>query len=150
MTEVALKQRTIAPVDLGRVKLAEHERQNWVANIPEGVTVDDVKDPAFWSFVSARMRPYDRIEMRSEDGTWVAEALVLSCDRTWAKIHVLQTYQLTTQDASMTECVKHEVRYRGPHRKWSVVRLTDQTPVRDSFETRIEAFKWMNEFEKVV
>jgi len=143
------KKRSIQ-IDPGRMRLAEYDRQDWVANAPEGTVIEDITEPSFWSLMAAQMKPYDRVEIRADDGTWLAEVLVLGCDRTWARVHLLNHYKLSTADVSLTQSVRHESFWRGPQHKWCVKRLTDNEIVKSGCATREEASTWLREHEKVM
>ena len=108
-----------------RINLAEFWRQDWVVNAEEGVSVEQVSDPAYWAHVSAKFKPYDHIEVRAEDGAWIATFLVLDCSRTFARLHLLSHHKLTTRDVAQTQTAKHEVKWKGPQHKHCVIRLAD-------------------------
>lgn len=150
MAEANEKPKRSVQIDPGRMRLAEYERQDWVANAPEGSAIEDILQPGFWSLMAAQMKPYDRVEVRADDGTWLAEVLVLGCDRTWAKVHLLSSHQLTTADVSQSQSAKYDVIWKGPQKKWIVLRLADQTIVKEGIPTKDEGFAWMREHEKVV
>lgn len=143
------KKRSIS-VDQQRWGLAEYRRHDWVVNAPEGATVEDIKQPGFWALMAAELSPYDRIEVRADDGTWLAEGVVLGCDRTWAKVHVLNTYKLSTGDVALSQSDQYSVEWKGPHKKWTVIRISDQEAVKDQCGTKEEATLWMREHEKVM
>ena len=139
-------------IDLGRVRLAEYERQDWVVNAADGTTIEDIQDPAYWALIASQFKPYDHIEVRSEDGTWIAELVVMGCDRTWARVHLKNVFKLTSADVAMTQAasIKHEVFWRGPQHKWAVKRLSDNEVLRNECPTRDEAEKWLKEYEKSI
>ena len=137
-------------IDQGRMKLAEYERQDWVANIQFGVTVDDIKNPGYWAHMASQMKPYDHIEARAEDGTWIAYLVVTGCDRAWARVAVDRVISLTTKDVAISQTPQHEVLWKGPQRKFSVIRLSDSENIKDLFQTKDEATLWMREHEQVV
>lgn len=146
--EVLEKKRAVF-IDPARMKLAEYIRQDWVANVPEGVEIEDIVKPEFWSHMAAYMKPYDRLEVRQEDGSWIAELVVLMTDRTWAKVQVLNKYDLQAESVAGQAEKKHEVQWKGPHLKWCVVRLVDKSVLKDGMDKN-EAFRWMTEHEKIV
>lgn len=148
MAEKAEKRSPI--IDQGRMKLAEYERQDWVANIPFGVTVEDISNPGFWAHIATQMKPYDHIEARSEDGTWIAYLVVTGCDRAWAKVAVDRVLKLTTADVALTQAPQHEVTWKGPQYKFSVIRLSDSEMIKNGFLTKEEAQVWMREHERIV
>lgn len=151
MAEEAKKEeKRSVVIGPGRMRLAEYDRQDWVANAPEGCVVDDLKDPAFWSLMAAQMKPYDRIEVRADDGTWLAECVVIGCERTWAKVNVLAHHKLTNATEAMSKTPQHEVKFMGPQRKWTILRTKDKTVLKEGCETKDEAVAWMNDHERRV
>lgn len=108
-----------------RLKEAEYERKVYVVNAEHGTTINDVLEPAYWAHVAPKLRPYTRLEVRIDSGEWMLELLVLSCDRTWAKVAVLHRYELAPGDEDMPPASKHKVEFKGPHWKWCVIRVAD-------------------------
>ena len=131
-----------------RFKNAEFERQVHVANADEGTQPGDLLSADYWSHAAAQMKPWDRIEVRANDGTWFAELLVLDVNRNWAKVAMLSLTKLTSIDVSQSgaqAAMPYRVEYKGPQLKWVVIRKTDQEVVH-SGETSVEgATLWMNE-----
>ena len=137
--------RMISPT---RVALAEYDRQDWVATAEVGTTKEEVLDPAYWAHLAAKMKPYDKIEVRVDDGEWMMELVVLACDRTWAKVHMLHFYQLAKVETKNMS-TKHDPVWKGPHLKWCVIRNSDQTIVQEKLDSREAANVWIKEHEKV-
>lgn len=132
----------------GRFKLAEYERSDWIVNAPEGATLDDVKKPEFWAFVAPQMRPFDHVEVRADDGTWVAQFIVTAADRTWAKIAEIYTVKLASAADEMKNSSAFDVDYKGPHKKWCIIRRSDSAMVREGIGTKDEAFKERERLEQ--
>ncbi len=132
-----------------RLKEAEHERHVWICSVPPNITLDQVRQPDFWSHVGAQLRPCSRIEVMCEDMTWFAELMVISCDRLWAKTALLRFVDLTDDPAPDAERVNlangYEVKFKGPTLKHVVMRLSDNTMVRDGIATKVEAEAWIRE-----
>ena len=137
-----------------RMHLAEHERNVHVITVEVGVEREHLKDTAFWSLVSNKLRPYDRIEVRRDDGLFYAEYLVLACDRSLAKVYEMSYHNLTTSDVAQTEAAlkkdDFDVKYRGPHSKHSVIRKSDGAVIKEEFQTRDEAEAWMKQHKQTV
>lgn len=144
--------------------VADFKRTYYVGNVEHGITPEDVLAEAFWAYHSAKLKPWDRIELRADDGTWFGEYLVLDCSRTWAKVFPLRVVMLTTTDISQTQAAKanrkvektepksvagkpgdYEVKFRGPVHKWSVVRKSDDEVISDSHPTKEMAEKWLTD-----
>ena len=133
-----------------RLALSEYARQDWVVNAAEGTNIADVLDPQYWAHVSAQMKPYDRIEVRQETGDWMLELLVLSCDRNWARVHLLEKYDLVETDAPAPPAQKHVVKWRGPQHKHCVVRISDGAVLQKDMDSAEAAAQWLKNYETTV
>jgi hypothetical protein len=134
-------------LDPQRHRLGEEVRNTWVVNAEEGTTIQDVMEPAYWSHVASRLRPYDHIEVRLETGEWIAEMLVLSQGLNWARVHMLHHHDLVMSHETPPESQKHEVKWRGPHNKWCVIRLTDKQVLQAEME-KDQAIAWLTNYER--
>lgn len=154
-------------LDASRLKLAEHERNVHLITVEEGVTRAQIINPAFLAHIAAKLRPYDQIEVRCDDGTIWARTLVLQAERTWARIYVLEWHDLTTRDVSLSQAAgegqepgkveapdakrdaEFQVVYKGPHKKWCVIRNLDSQYVREGEENKAQAVQWLDQWIKV-
>ena len=136
-----------------RINLAEYVRQDWVVNAEEGQTIGQVMEPSYWAHVSAKFKPYDHVEVRAEDGAWIAELLVLDCSRTWAKMFKISYHALTTSDVSISqaekEAMKHEAVWKGPQHKWVVLRLADNAIISEGHASKEIAAVALKQHEQV-
>lgn len=139
-----------------RLQLAEYARQLWTVTLEAGTDPAVLDQPAFWSLVAARFSPYDKIEVRADDGSYYAEYIILGCDRTWAKLQMLFKAQEPSTDvvtiaAAMQQAPAPDylVKWRGPLKKWSVIRVADQMMVCEGQQTRIMAENWLANHRKV-
>lgn len=142
------KKEEVVICDPARVNLVEQVRQDWVVDVADGVSLAKCLMPEFWSHKSQYFKPFDHIELRADDGTWTADLVVLGCDRNWARVHLKHEYKLTTSDVSMTQAKKHEIKFKGSHLKFCVIRLSDQQIVREKCNTEDDARLWMTEHER--
>lgn len=142
------KQRVVI-LSPTRFAQSEYVRQEWVVNAEEGTTINDVLDPAYWSHVSAEMKPYARIEVRLETGEWLLELLVLTCERNWARVHLLNKYDLVATQDIAPPPQKHIVKWRGPQHKHCVVRIADGEVLTKDHETAEAATQWLRNYENV-
>lgn len=140
-------------LDASRLKNAEYERTILVAAPGVGHTMEHMLSPAYWAHVAPKLKPWDRIEVRAEDGTYYAELLVLACDRTWARMHVLRWDDLSTQDVSLTEAAAASTKFElahSPNRRWHVIRKSDRQVMHENDQTRADAQLWLTEYLKTV
>lgn len=132
-----------------RCMLTESANNSFTVTVEANTTLADVMAPEFFANVAVQMRPYDKITVRTDDGMWYAELLVLTAGRTWVKTKLLLEVKLTTQDVDMTEADKienYEVKHRGPHLKFCVIRKSDNEPIREQFDSKEEANGWLASF----
>ena len=122
------------------------------ALIPQGVQPEELLKPEFWAHHGVKLRPWDEIRARAEDGTWLAYYVVLDCSRTWAKVHQLALHRLTTGDVAMTQASEaevrafvkaHEVRF-NQGQKWHVVRKLDRQVVQEQIAEKDAAIAWLD------
>lgn len=139
--------RAIQPVVPNRRMLAEHGRQTHLVTVETVENPADFEDPAFWSLVAKEMALGDHIEVRDDGMSYWAEFLVVSCDRTWAKVAKLREVRLTPikDDAISPD---YEVAWKGPHRRWCVIRLSDRSPVHEGAQDRAAANTWLIEYAR--
>lgn len=133
-----------------RLKGAEFERIIYVATPGHGASIDSLMRPECWSAVAPKLRPWDHIEVRAEDGSYYAELLVLACDRAWAKVHILKYDALSTPDVSLTQIHSaYEIKHT-PNLRWHIVRKSDRHIVKDSMQLRTDAEAALREHLRTV
>jgi hypothetical protein len=126
---------------------AEQVRNIWAITTEYGTTREDIEKPEYWSHVAARLRPRDRIEVMSGGGDFYAEYMVLSRDRTWAKVVATTYIDLTKAGAVSAEQAisimdGYEIKHRGPKR-WSVLRKDDRAVLQEGMQSEEDCKKWL-------
>lgn len=133
----------------GRLEQSEFKTLNWVIDAPQGVTPEDILRPEFWSGVAEDLKPFNRIEVRADDGTWMTELLVLIASRAWASVHVLHHHDLTTGDVDQTLAAEMAepffYKYMGRSRMHCVIRRSDNEVVFENGQSQVEARAWLKE-----
>lgn len=117
----------VRQITADRYKGSEFANASHTITVERGVTVEDVARPLFWAHIAHKLRPYDHIHVRSDDGTIYGELLVTAVGRTFATTYPLHWINLSTTDVSMTEAMRaemagFEIKYQGPHLQWCVIR----------------------------
>lgn len=133
-----------------RIGLAEDKRHDWVVDVPVGVTVEDLQDPAYWALIAATMEPLDHIEARSDDGKWIAHLIVRVCERTYAKVYLDRVIEFKENAETQPVSLKHKVEFKGGHLKHAVIRIADSAVLQSGFKTREDADAWMRNHERTV
>lgn len=126
--------------------LAEHKKQHWIIEAEQGVTVAVLEDESYWANMASKMKPWDTLEVRTDDGALWVEGLVLSCGRNYAKIHILRAVKLQTTDVEQSQVSQRNTaltfvwKHRGP-RKHSIVRSDGQI-MHEGADTKDQAVQW--------
>lgn len=137
-----VQEKALPQLAPSALQLFEQVSSRYDAAVPQGIAPEALLDPAFWAHDAKKLRPFDEIRIRAEDGTWIADLEVLDCSRTWAKVKILRIYQLTSPDVALTQAseqevkdfvAKHQVTWRGQH-KWSIVRKSDKAVLMQGLE----------------
>lgn len=145
--EQTKREMKLSPTGL---KLAEYEFSYWVAAVDVGVTPAEMLEPSFWSHVSSKLKPWDHVEVRQDDGSYWAELLVLACDRMWAKMHLLREAKLSTPDVSLSQAdARLRVEWKGPRLKHCVIRVKDGEIMTSEIQSRADAEAWVREHPQV-
>lgn len=134
------------------IGLAEHKRNDFVVDLPHGLTLEDAMEPSFWAHVvmDRDMQPLDRVEIRAEDGSWTADLIVAYCERNYAKLKLIAKHELAADTVAPESSIKHEVVWKGPSLKFCVIRKSDSQIIHQGDKEKQTAISWMVEHEKTV
>ena len=150
MTEA--KEKTIPQLSPESLKPFEYISTRHDALVAQGVTVEDLLNPAYWAHHAVKLRPMDEIRARAEDGTWMAYLVVLASDRTWARCQLLSKHNLGTADVALTQANEAEVKrqkglytisFSGPE-KYRVIRKADKNVMSSGHEQKQDAERWLD------
>lgn len=155
ITKEAPKEPRVLMIPPQRVNLSEAVRQDWVADIEFGHTVNDIRNPNYWAHKAPYFKPYDHIEARAEDGGWIAHLIVVAVGKAYAKVAVDRVIQLSSNDnavvlANSQASADNKIEWKGPHRKYCVIRVADGEVLKEQCDTKEEAHLWMLDFERRV
>lgn len=121
MTEV---KKTVA-LHATRFKSAEYERNLWVITPESGVSFEDLSSPRYWANVAMNLKPYDKIEVRADDGSYYGELLVTYVGNQFVQTKPISYVDLGAEQSHDEVVGGLDVMWRGPHCKWSVIRKKD-------------------------
>jgi len=140
----------IPQLDPARMTAGEYARTIWVVTVEQGITIPVMEDPSFWAHVAEKLRPWDRIEVRADDGTFFAEFIVIAAERAHARVHKLLYIPLMLPDGTDEEFDSgYQLKWRGPFHLWSVIRKSDHSVIKDGMQ-KDEAKVWLDEYLKKV
>ena len=146
------KRPNVRQLEAVRFKGAEYVRSIHHASPFDNTNPEDLLVPDYWAHVADRMKQYDRVEALANDGTWWAEYMVVACGRAYAQLVLLHKFNLDPvipgRDNSALRA--YEVKHRGPHSQWSVIRLNDKEVVHEGSQTESAANTWLTNHLKAM
>ena len=142
-----------------RIKQAEYARNEFQITPEIGTSIEDVLAPEYWAHAAFQIKAHDRIEVRTEDAAWYAELYVLKAERLpgsvfTASVRLIRFVDLT-DDAELKRIMapavelaaapvpeatgEYEIQWKGPAKKFCIIRRSDKTVMRDGIASREEA-----------
>jgi len=122
---------------------AEHAVVVYFHSPESGVGLDDILKPDYWTHVATRLRPGHRIEVLSDDGTYWAMLIVRAVGKHEAYVQALQHVALGQPAVAAGPESPFEVKWRGPARRFGVIRKTDKEIIKEDFQLREHAELWV-------
>lgn len=144
----ALKKsvNTILPQSFG---LAEHKMRHFVADIKQQVTVEEVCRSEFWPHVSDELQPLDAILCRWEDGSKIIHLRVTQCEGHFVKVQKVGEEILGGFGTDVpSEFERFEIQYKGPTKKFVVLRKSDNAEVASNIPSKVDAAKWVKDNDR--
>lgn len=132
-----------------RLSLTEFARQSHHIVPEDGTRMEDVLKEEYWSMVAYKLKPCDIIEVHAEDGSYFAELYVRSAGKNWAKVSLLRKVDLDPVEVGIGS-PEYEAAWKGPHRKFSAIRVKDNEIIKDGFETRDQAVDFIKSHAKAM
>lgn len=145
---------TLAPksarkVHPSRFREASGARNVWAIGVDELTTWDEVLAPEYWSHIAQNCRPGDYIEVKPDDGSYVALLHVVSVQRN--AVGVCEIYKKPLHGVAMPVVTNATtVEFKGPNLKWCVIRTKDKVRVGEGHETQAHAQIAAQEYQKVL
>lgn len=129
---------------------AEVKRTSFVATAAMGVTVKDMLNPIYWANVARRLKIRDRIEVMAEDGSFVAEFMVIERHNAAAKVVTIFYLELRKKDVAEVVEEDYTLKYRGINKRWSVIRNADSVVLHEGSDSKELAAAWLSEHKKAM
>lgn len=126
------------------------ERQmHFIVEAEIGTTLERIMEPEYWVNVAPRVQAGSRIDVHMEDYSAIYEFFVVDCGRSFVKVHLLAQHELEKIDTKARLSLEStEVQWMGAHRKYAVVRKSDNQVLHDKFAKQNEAIKYAVNYEK--
>jgi len=139
-----LNERKAAILLESRMQLAEHRNNRHSVVTPEGTPWTEVLRPEFWAHVAWKLRAGDTVDVHTDDMRYFGELYVRDVGRQRALVEELAFRSFDRIEDETTAPPTHEVRFKGPQKKWCALRLDDGAVLKERCGTREEAVKWLD------
>lgn len=118
--------------------------------IEYGATKEDLLRPELWVHVARWLTPGARVEVMTEDLSWIAEVIVRDVGQNSATVALISYTQLSAGDFihAVGQSEALTVEWKGIGRKYSVIRESDKAVLRHGFNTRDAADQWVKNHHK--
>ncbi len=124
-------------LNVTRFTLAEYKRSIWCATVEHGFQPVKLLEPPFWANVANILKPGDRIEVESESREWFVELYVLEVGAGFARVAMMRMDALNALDQSAVPTdLDFTVEFKGPVKKWSVIRKLDKAPIYEGLSSK--------------
>lgn len=131
-----------------RFKQSNSVRNQWHIEPEFGTPVEALLVPGYWAHISSYLRRGDVITALAEDNSYHVELLVLEAGKLFAKVVLKQRVDITAAQMSNAPIPDgYEIKFRGPVKKWSVLR--DKDVLKDELDSRSAAESWLTDHVKV-
>lgn len=144
-----LKKRVLPVILPHNIQGGEFIRNIWAVSVPNETERDDLENPKFWEPIAGKVRIGDHLEVMPEDGAWYALLIVRNKEGATIKTGGLLYREF--DDAAIPSAkigADLIVKWRGPVRKFGVVRDSDGAVLKENFTTKGEAFAWASEHDR--
>lgn len=129
-----------------RLHLARSAQNEWVYFVEANTPYPATLRPDYWAAFSAKFNPYDKIEVRCEDGSWIGYLRVIDSGQNWLRV-VEERPIFYIEERPGDRAVNidgHTVKWQGSVDRWTVIRDNDRAKLMAGFATRDAAMTWLN------
>jgi len=150
-TELPASLKPVPPMAESDMQLAEQASLRYRVTPKPGIGADDLLRPEYWAHVSKRLPPLSEIRAICQDGTWMADYIVLNSGPNWAKVMKLAEWRLD-DSAPAAVTGEYEIEWAGPVHKWRVVRSVEgkKDVLKYGFADEAAAGLWRREHAKAI
>jgi len=134
-------------LNIDRIKEAEYVRHAFRVTVPVTVSYQETLDPTFWGHVASKLTVGDKIEIVPEDFSWYAEVIVRACSRVHAAVGAItfKEFHSKKENKPASADPDFSIDWKGPQRKYAVIRLADKEVIKDGFASREDGAAWLEE-----
>ena len=126
--------------------LASHRRRDYDCTLPEGTTKEHLTETSLWDHVGNQLTIWDTIRAMAEDGSFVAELIVIYKFGNRVKCAVTNFTELQKIDhKAQSGMGRYEVKQRGM-KKWCIMDRQTGEVIREGIGTQTLELKELSDF----
>ena len=133
-----------------RLFLSSHASRVYRHTAEHSEKPEDVSNPAYFAHVAKQLSFGDKIEVMAEDGSWYREVVVRATGLNEVITGLLSHVDFSGPAETESPDMPYEIKYRGPHRRYSIIRKSDGEAIRDDLQTKEAAGQWLKNHMAVV
>lgn len=126
-----------------QLNLEAHYTQRYAIFVPATTTMDDVLQPGWWAHVAKKLRPCDEVKIIPEDMAWRAVVFVRAVGRVEAIVQMIEFTEIGGHEAIAAADAPYYAKYGSPSVMFRVHRRDNNEVVKDHFQTREQAERWI-------
>lgn len=143
MSDTLAAKANAPKLHFGRLKQEGFSWSVHHAEIPPETEKEDILSPTFFSHFARLLKPKDEVVCLRDDMAWEAALRVICVNGTEVTTKLTRFVSLDAEDLPQAAAGDYFAKWRGPHGKWSVVRRSDGTIIKDGFDSKTESVAFM-------
>ena len=108
-----------------------------------GTPFKELLKPEYWVHVAETFKRGDIIEIFPEDGEYFAELVVMNSSRLWASTIKKSFTEINGVAKKAPDDNEFKVEWKGNHSKYTILRTSDKTVLKDGIADKKEAEEWI-------
>ena len=147
--ELVKREVPMKPLNEMRFTGLEFKQNQWAAFVEKGTTIEHLLTREFWANNAAKLRPFDKIVVMTDDRRLYVELVVFAVGANWAQVRV-HGQPIIVTDAIARSGVADDfaVEDLGLQLGWGVIRKSDNRIVKGdgTLKTEDAARAWLREY----
>lgn len=142
-TEPKIERTIVYKLKQTRLHAGESKIRWWYAEIEEGTPYKKLFDPIYWDVHGYKFQIGDFIMCEPDEGDYSATLRVRSIGVGGIRIVEHAKVEYEKRDMPVSLSSQYEVKFKGSHNKYCVIRLVDKHTESSGHPTESDANRWL-------
>lgn len=144
----------VAPVKIPALNtkdfgMATHRHREFDADVPAGVTVEDIEKPDLWVNIARQLSIGDEVRIIPEDQAFYAKALVIHAVGSQVLMKVISSKVFCKEETRATPASPFFVDLRGK-KKWCVIERSTGKVIKDMIQNEAMAHQELSDYMRAL